>query len=66
MERASGFSLLELVLTVAILMSIGLAATMVLVPVWRQSRIVRETQAASAVYSQRVLWDDGDPLSFVE
>lgn len=70
-ERASGFSLLELVLTVAILTSVGLATTMVLVPVSRQSRIVRETlvretQAASAVYFQRVLWDDGDLLSFLE
>lgn len=53
-ERAGGFSLLELVFTIAILTSVGLATTLVLVPVSRQSRIVRETQAANSA-AQRVM-----------
>ena len=49
-----GFSLLELVLTLAILASVTLSVTLLLVPLARQSRISRETEAANLA-ARRVL-----------
>lgn len=52
--RAGGFSLLELVVAIAILTGVGLATSVLLVPISRQTRIVRETRSANAA-AQRVL-----------
>ena len=49
-----GFSLLEVVITIAILTSVCLATTLLLVPVARQSRIGRETETANLA-ANRVL-----------
>jgi prepilin-type N-terminal cleavage/methylation domain-containing protein len=46
-ERKGGFSLLEVVLTIAILAAVALATTLLLVPVARQTRIGRETEVAN-------------------
>ena len=46
-RRRGGFTLLEVVLTIAILSAVALATTLLLVPVARQSRIGRETEVAN-------------------
>lgn len=53
-KRLEGFSLLELVIAVALLTSTALAATLVLVPVARETRLRREVGVASAA-AKRVL-----------
>ena len=53
-ERNGGFSLLEVVVTIAILSSVALATTLLLVPVARQSRIGRETEVAN-IEARKVL-----------
>ena len=46
--RRAGLTLLEVIITIALLTSVTLGTTMVLVPVARQSRINRETTLANA------------------
>lgn len=46
--RCAGLSLLEVAMTIALLTSVTLCTTMVLVPVARQSRINREVAVANA------------------
>jgi len=46
-RQIQGFSLLELVITIAILTTATLAATLLLVPVARESRVRREVQVAN-------------------
>lgn len=50
----AGFSLLELVITVAVLASVTLAAALVVVPIARESRLRREVETANTA-AQRVL-----------
>lgn len=52
--RSGGFSLLELSITIAILLSATLAAMLLLVPVARQTRLRREVETANSA-AQRVL-----------
>lgn len=47
-----GFSLLELMITVAILATVTLAAALVVVPVARESRLRREVETASTAARQ--------------
>lgn len=47
-RRRAGLSLLEVLITIALLTSVTLGTTVVLVPVARQSRINRETTLANA------------------
>jgi len=53
-RQTGGFSLLELVITIAILATATLAATLLLVPVARESRVRREVQVANLA-ARRVL-----------
>ena len=49
-----GFSLLEVVITIALLTSVALSVAILLVPIARQSRIQRETEIAN-IAAKRVL-----------
>ena len=53
-ERSAGFSLLELAITVAILLSATLTALLLLVPVANQARLRREVETANSA-AKRVL-----------
>jgi hypothetical protein len=53
-RRDRGISLLEVVITVALLTAVGLATAILLVPIARQSRIQRETDIANLA-ARRIL-----------
>ena len=52
--REHGFSLLEVVITIALLTSVALSVAILLVPIARQSRIQRETEIAN-IAARKVL-----------
>lgn len=52
--REQGFSLLEVVITIALLTSVALSVAILLVPIARQSRIQRETEIAN-IAAKKVL-----------
>lgn len=53
-RREGGLSLLEVVITIALLTAVGLATAILLVPIARQSRIQRETDVANLA-ARRIL-----------
>ncbi len=53
-QRRQGFSLLEIVITISLLTIVTLSTVLLLVPIARQSRLQRETEAANLA-AKRVL-----------